>query len=78
VLQINEDYCIGCGLCAKRFPELFEMTGNKAVVRKMPDDEDASVALQASVKFCPAKAIILSSEDVDSEKVRKELNVSNT
>ena len=78
VLQINEDYCIGCGLCAKRFPEYYEMTGNKAVVRKMPEDEDAIVALQASVKLCPAKAIILSLEDVDSEKVRKELNVSNT
>ena len=78
VLEINADYCIGCGLCAKRFPEYYEMIGNKAVVRKMPEDEGAIAVLQASVKLCPSKAIALSLNDVDWEKKRKGLQVSDT
>jgi uncharacterized membrane protein YraQ (UPF0718 family) len=62
-LQINDDYCIACGLCAKLLPEYYEMKGDKAIVRKAPEGEDDLPAIQNSVEKCPAKAIILTKEE---------------
>lgn len=54
-LSLNRDACMGCGLCAKQYPELFEMEGKKAGVRKgiTPDLEKLAQAMDA----CPVKAI---------------------
>ena len=58
-LEINEDYCIGCGLCVKMLPNYYEMNNNKAVVIKTPEGEEALHAIQESIEKCPSKAIIL-------------------
>lgn len=58
-LEIKEDYCIGCGLCAQMLPEYYTMNNNKAVVMKMPEEKDALERVQESVDKCPSKAIIL-------------------
>lgn len=54
-LSLNRDACMGCGLCAKNYPDLFEMEGKKATVRKgvTPDLEKLAQAMDA----CPVKAI---------------------
>ncbi len=63
VLEIKEEYCIGCGLCAKILPEYFKMNSNKAMVLKMPDKKESLLIIQESVDRCPSKAIILNKRD---------------
>lgn len=59
LLEIREDYCIGCGLCVKLLPEYYEMKENKAIVKKMPEGNEARRAIQESIEKCPSKAIII-------------------
>ena len=63
MLEIKEDYCIGCGLCVKMLPEYYEMNNNKALVRKAPEGKDALEAIQKSVEKCPSKAIMFNKGD---------------
>jgi len=58
-LEINEEYCIGCGICIKLCPDYYEMDDNKVVVKKMPEGEKAMSAIQESIDKCPSNAIIL-------------------
>ncbi len=58
-LEINEDYCIGCGLCVRMLPDYYEMKNNKAFVLKAPEGEKAQLAIQESIEKCPSQAIIL-------------------
>lgn len=54
-LRINKDACMGCSLCAKNYPEVFEMSGKKAIVRTEENlDMDK---LQKIIKACPVTAI---------------------
>lgn len=52
---INSKACIGCSLCAKKYPQLFEMHHNKAVVKNstLPYSKD----LEDAINHCPVKAI---------------------
>ncbi len=65
-LEIKEDYCIGCGLCVKILPEYYEMTNNKAIVRKSPDGQNTLEAIKESINKCPSKAIVLNEEEIAS------------
>lgn len=58
-LEIREDYCIGCGLCQKLLPEYFELKGNKAVVKKIPEGQEARQSVQAFIEKCPSRAIVI-------------------
>jgi len=58
MLAVKEEYCIGCGLCAKFLPEYYEMKDNKAVVKSMPDGKEAAQDVLKSADNCPSKAII--------------------
>lgn len=62
-LEIQKDYCIGCGLCVKMLPEYYEMLNNKAVVRKSPEGENALIVINETINRCPSKAIILNEEE---------------
>ncbi len=62
-LEIKPDYCIGCGLCVKMLPEYYEMSNDKAIVRKRPDGKNAFEAIQESISKCPSKAIVLNEEE---------------
>jgi NAD-dependent dihydropyrimidine dehydrogenase PreA subunit len=37
MLEIKEEYCIGCGLCVKLLPDYYEMKDKKAVVKMTPE-----------------------------------------
>lgn len=63
MLEIKEDYCIGCGLCVKMLPEYYEMNNNKAIVMKAPEGKEAQQAIQESIEKCPSKAIVLNMGD---------------
>ncbi len=54
-LQINRDTCVGCTLCAKSYPEVFELQHKKAMV-KSHETLDRN-KLEGAIKACPVKAI---------------------
>ncbi len=53
---VNNDACMGCSLCTKNYPELFEMRNKKACV-KIYDFEPDGDKLQETIDGCPVKAI---------------------
>lgn len=57
VFEIKDSYCVGCGICAKSFPEFYEMVGNKAKIKLLPLGKEKIEAVKLSVKSCPTKAI---------------------
>ncbi len=59
MLEIKDDYCIGCGLCVKMLPEYYEMNNDKAAVIKTPEGKEVLQGIQETVEKCPSKAIIL-------------------
>lgn len=54
-LHINRDACMGCTLCVKSYPELFEIESKKALV-KLYETLDMD-KLENVIKACPVKAI---------------------
>ena len=59
VFMVKEEYCVGCGLCAKILPEYYEMKGSKAQVKAFPEHQKDAEAVFESVQKCPANAILL-------------------
>jgi ferredoxin len=52
---VDQDACIGCGLCANDCPEVFVMTADKAQGKEVPaGKEDACKAAAAN---CPVQCI---------------------
>lgn len=56
-LFINRGSCIGCALCTKSYPSLFEMQGKKAIFKAYDPTLINSETLQATIKTCPVNAI---------------------
>lgn len=61
-LHINRDACMGCTLCAKNYPVLFEMKGKKAAVKEYDKELLDFENLQSAIKACPVHAIEYSEE----------------
>jgi len=58
-LNINKEACMGCTLCAKSYPELFEMEGKKAVVRDYEESAIDKEKLKEAIDNCPVSAIAM-------------------
>lgn len=58
LLSINQQYCIGCGICAKSVPTHFEMMNKKAHVIIDKVSGSQTLALLEVVEKCPSKAIV--------------------
>ncbi|MGH4052047.1 MAG: permease [Clostridium sp.] len=56
-LTVNEQYCIGCGLCTKISPDTFIMKNKKARVIKNISKLEQVESIKATINKCPAKAI---------------------
>lgn len=59
-LHINRDACMGCTLCVKAYPEVFEMENQKALAK--PHEVLDMEKLENSIKSCPVKAISYNAE----------------
>jgi uncharacterized membrane protein YraQ (UPF0718 family) len=56
-LKINKGACIGCTICVKNYPELFEMKSKKAIVKKYDKIIIDKERLKKVIIDCPVKAI---------------------
>lgn len=54
-VSINHKSCMGCTICTKTYPQMFQMDNKKAVIRQ---DIDIDMALlKSAIKACPVMAI---------------------
>jgi uncharacterized membrane protein YraQ (UPF0718 family) len=56
-LYINQEYCIGCGLCAKIALNHFEIANKKASVINQDIKEDEMITINEAIERCPVKVI---------------------
>lgn len=56
-IQVDQDKCIGCGLCASTCPEVFELDENGKSIVKDADACENAGCCQAALDDCPAGAI---------------------
>lgn len=57
--KVDAEICTGCELCVSSCPEVFEMDGDKAVVKPGDVPEDVSEACRQAADECPVEAILL-------------------
>jgi uncharacterized membrane protein YraQ (UPF0718 family) len=56
-IEINKDYCIGCGICVKMMPEIYEIIDQKAHVREAGIKPGNDVMILKTAEKCPTHAI---------------------
>ena len=55
---VDQDTCIGCGLCPSICPEIFEMNGDdKAIVKDIKISETILESARDAEEQCPVEAI---------------------
>ena len=58
MVKINQEKCVGCGLCVSLCPEVFELGENgKIKVKEGADLEKNKEGIQEAKENCPARAI---------------------
>ncbi|GIM30431.1 hypothetical protein CPJCM30710_30970 [Clostridium polyendosporum] len=57
VLDVKEQYCIGCGLCTKLYPNTFMLVYGKAKVCNEEITPETKDQITNIIQKCPAKAI---------------------
>jgi len=62
LIEIKKDYCVGCGICVKMLPEVYELREQKAEVKMQGVDESNKRIIFNTVEKCPTKAIVFHGE----------------
>ena len=55
--QVNEELCVGCGLCADTCPEAFGMEEDKAKIKANPVPDTSQDCCRKVKEDCPVEAI---------------------
>jgi ferredoxin len=56
-VTVDEETCIGCGLCAETCPEVFELNDDKVSVKVDEVPKDVVDSCREAVENCPVEAI---------------------
>ncbi len=56
-VMIDEEACIGCGVCSESCPEVFELSDDKASVKVDEVPEEVVESCRDAVESCPVEAI---------------------
>jgi ferredoxin len=56
-VTVDEETCIGCGLCAETCPEVFELNDDKVSVKVDEVPNDVVDSCREAVENCPVEAI---------------------
>lgn len=56
-VSIIEDYCIGCGLCKRLYPDIFNVENKCAYVKKRAFDGHEIKFIKDAKMQCPMSAI---------------------
>jgi len=54
---VDEETCIGCGLCVETCPEVFELTDDKARTKVDEVPEEYAETCREAAEECPVEAI---------------------
>jgi ferredoxin len=54
---VDEETCIGCGLCVETCPDVFEMDDDKAKVKVDEVPADVTESCKEAAENCPVEAI---------------------
>ncbi len=57
---VDAEKCIGCGLCVQVAPDVYEMQGDKAVVKVDEIAEEKAEDAKNGAEQCPVAAITVS------------------
>lgn len=57
VAKVDPDACTGCEMCTQTCPEVFEMDGDKSVVKVDVVPDDAEDTCKQAAEECPVEAI---------------------
>lgn len=58
-VAVNQDYCVGCGICVKMMPEVYELIDQKAYVRLENVNSGNMTMIHKTVSKCPTQAITI-------------------
>jgi len=56
-VHVNSDYCIGCGICEKMLPEVYEIIDQKAYASFENVNPGNTIMLHKTIEKCPTQAI---------------------
>jgi len=59
-IVVDQELCIGCGLCVQVAPEVYEMKGDKAVLIAGDVSSEKSEDAKNAAEQCPVSAIVIS------------------
>ncbi|MBN2510101.1 MAG: ferredoxin [Spirochaetales bacterium] len=62
LVKIDENLCVGCGLCEENIPKLFYMKNQLANVYRETVEPEEAQSVKETAQDCPAEAILLTED----------------